>query len=485
MKRLISLLLATSLILTSYCIALDDEEYYDYEFNNEYKVMFNDTLLDLKGVLPELTDDDDIMIPVRAFFEEIGASVSYSETAGEKTVIITLENKPTLIIKAGSDTFEAINNDETIEAAMDVAPYISETGILYADLGNIGDALDYYVKFNIWSETIYVIDKEALINEIDKNFAVLNRLIQSGMKYYENTYSSKLDAKVTGTIYGDKAHDIITLDVKMDMLNKGMNANASGSIKLSKLPENIRELINDDALIRKLSNANLDLIFNYDESSMYIKSNLLEQDEPKVDKNTWVKSDLSNALDDYELYADLESFTMGKYINSMIENSYYYGFDGPYMYATELAAKYRIFFGDEYLTARTVGNVTTYSSKLNNRSIKQRALEVTADDKNSAVDILDWLDRLPKIDVSFSLKEINEVWTNFDLDGSVKISSFVPIDISFHMSSNENGQEGFFEFAGKYIGKYRGELKLTRTKTVKELISSPPEGDTVVDESDL
>lgn len=126
MKRIFALILAFTLMLSFAAFAED-----------EITVTVNSVPLAAE-VAPQIVDGR-TMVPMRAVFEALGASVTWN---GEAQLIIATSGTVLIVLKIGSDTMNYcdIMTEETKAFTLDVAPFITD-GRTLVPLRAISEAL--------------------------------------------------------------------------------------------------------------------------------------------------------------------------------------------------------------------------------------------------------------------------------------------------------------------------------------------------------
>ena len=171
MKKLISLCLALVLALALAVPAAAAE-------TPDVSVMVNGEAVTFPDGTPEISGGR-TMVPMRAVLEKLGAEVEYSHET--KTVQAVLGSR-TLTHIIGTDEITMSPQKETADSlgvgtvlTMDAVSYI-RGGSTMVPLRFFSQALGYEVYWDAGERTAVVIDKEGLIEEMDKAFTILNDL---------------------------------------------------------------------------------------------------------------------------------------------------------------------------------------------------------------------------------------------------------------------------------------------------------------------
>jgi hypothetical protein len=216
------------------------------------------------------------MVPVRAFMELCGADVVYDQDS--RSVSLTLPDGRELSFAIGATTVEVTENTEVRTTELDVPPYLKDDRS-YVPLRFFSEALGYDVFWDSDFQTAVVLDRASVVNAVDEEFSVLNRVLagveRNEQKTYETTGSISADLCMFDSLDGDQtarvtgSYTALTRDDSVDM---------SGSIDLSALaalmqedyPDNLPE---DAAAL--LQPTTYDLLYNLEEGLLYIRSPLL------------------------------------------------------------------------------------------------------------------------------------------------------------------------------------------------------------------
>ena len=137
------------------------------------------------------------MVPCSTLMTALGGQASYSEGG----VITCTVGDTALSFTLGQKTVTATANGKTETIQMDVPCYY-KGGRTYVPVSFFAQALGYDVLWDSTSRSAVLVDKSALIDEIDKNFTVLNAALQKVQsdptKNYKSTatYDIAMDTEV-------------------------------------------------------------------------------------------------------------------------------------------------------------------------------------------------------------------------------------------------------------------------------------------------
>lgn len=169
------------------------------------------------------------MVPMRAVLETLGATVDYD--GGTKTVNAKLGDI-SLTHVIGTNTIEMGGGEKL---TMDTVSSV-KNGSTLVPLRFFSQALNYEVYWDEGARTAVVIDKKALIEEIDKNFTILNDLQARQDQAADGNLAIDMDfsgeAKVLDSINGDQT---LPFSMKMSALYGSGAMNMEGAMDLSAL----------------------------------------------------------------------------------------------------------------------------------------------------------------------------------------------------------------------------------------------------------
>lgn len=169
------------------------------------------------------------MVPMRAVLETLGATVDYD--SGTKTVTAKLGDI-SLTHVIGTDAIQMAGGEKL---TMDTTSSV-KNGSTLVPLRFFSQALGYEVYWDEGAHTAVVIDKKALIEEIDKSFTILNGLQAKQNQAADGNLAIDMDfsgkAKVLDSINGDQT---LPFSMKMSALYGPEAMNMEGTMDLSAL----------------------------------------------------------------------------------------------------------------------------------------------------------------------------------------------------------------------------------------------------------
>jgi len=252
-------------------------------------VMYNGGFIKFPGAVPEIIDGT-AFVPTRQLFETLGATLAYDERTG---VISAVFPDKTLEFAAGRDTLDVIYGDRTNEIGMYAAPY-NKNGLTFFPVRSAALILDIEALWDNVYRTIVIIDRAPIIMEANKNFTIINSLLDmqdSLLPAEDGAYEAVLEAVMSMIVFNSIDGDqTIDSGGEMTIITDGRNTYMHGKADLSGIvkimlsgidlddindiyPET--ELAQINELIGKLSDLEAEIILNYDEDTMYIRMPLL------------------------------------------------------------------------------------------------------------------------------------------------------------------------------------------------------------------
>lgn len=256
---------------------LDGWEGEDIVWVPELSVQLNGEYVLFPDARPEITDDR-TMVPFRAMAEALGFEVGYLDggvtAAGEAGTITFTVGEPEYVFTDG---------EGSVTGTMDTAPYIKEERT-YVPLRFFAEAFGLQVLWDGDTRTAVVYDREALVQEIDARFTVVNSWLaaQQGQELPEllrmvETVSCTYTE--LNSIDGDSS---ATVTARLELVTGGGSLSMTLDMDLSQLlalifagdfPAEDEELLAQmETLLSGLKKPGIDLIYNAPEGKLYFHS---------------------------------------------------------------------------------------------------------------------------------------------------------------------------------------------------------------------
>lgn len=243
-------------------------------------VQLNGKVITYQGAQPGYANEA-TYAPVRATAQAMGAVLDY---AAEGQTITIRKDGRTLSFPIGGKMMTD-EKDGAFRAVQLPAPVYEQGGAAYIPVRAFAQALGYDVYWDAAYETAVVIDREALIGQLNQDFTTLGRVLTaqkpvSADKTYRTATTLSGSWTAFDTLDGNKTYPI---DASIAIVNHGINYNAELKMNLtglfSLLGQQKEKLGLDEqtvGLLEKsaatLGDLQVQMIFNYDEDTLYVRS---------------------------------------------------------------------------------------------------------------------------------------------------------------------------------------------------------------------
>ncbi|MDR0615666.1 MAG: copper amine oxidase N-terminal domain-containing protein [Synergistaceae bacterium] len=275
------------------------------------------------------------MIPARAVLEALGAELLYDGKAKRLTAVL---GDTTAAFTVGSRTVLITRDGLTTELEAAAAPFIDgASAAAYVPLRASAEGLGLALYWDNFYKVAEIVDKEALIAEIDADFTVFNALLGSAYRAAAESFASgkaeQTDVNFTAELdmryrpsssYADEIGETKENSVKLagaytvlagpDGLDLAGEATVTGVETFLTEPEQDPEMTD---MLRDLKNGvPFTFLFDYTTLDFYMQMPLFAYIHPLLQKDTWVAflaSDYGAAADAKAATAALEElFTSGE-----------------------------------------------------------------------------------------------------------------------------------------------------------------------------
>jgi hypothetical protein len=416
-----------------------------------------------------------IMIPARAVLEALGADVSYD---GKSKTMTADVGDARAVFTMGDQTALVTRNDLTTETELAAAPFIDgATASAYVPLRALAEGLGFEVYWDDYFKLAEVVDKKALVAEIDAKFTVFNAMIRGELDSYAVGGNSEkaertdinLKAQLSArydpdysyySYYEDDGPSNVTesntkAEGKIKIISDGNGVDATGniSVEISGF-EDILGDIDQDAELKAVfddlkKGVPFDVIINYADAAAYLHLPILSHIDPLLNNDTWIISQ----LEDYESYIDLqtdrmidameESFIEGDGDITLGNLFYMKAFEQSYSYYSGLnrieylRAAVRLlepFLGDLYMEK----NGDVYTISLNRLELFNifRRLSNDEDIYIGGYDYAEMLADIPVANYKLEIKEKN----------GAPVSVEIAVNAKFKTESYYYSEDGYVEF---------------------------------------
>lgn len=422
--------------------------------------------------------DGRTMVPYRALMEALGGKVSYADGG-----VISCElNGTTLTFTLGANTVTATTGEKTETIQMDV-PCFYKDGRTYVPVRFFAQALGYDVMWDGDDRAAVLVDKDALIDEIDQNFTVLNATLQKLQRDPTKNYESTATYNISMNL-DDGTGTPVSADLKMNltMISSATVVEMKGTLDASSLITalDLNGAVESGAisaaeaalLSKSLSSITFEMIVNLDEDMLYIKipllDTLLSGGTGSGTTENWYK--LSLGLK--EMGVDVSSLSSADTVGKTV-----------YAFCRAVASMDNTTAGDLYDNVQSTGAALV--SFLGDSSAKKSGSTYTWTLDKAALDKL--LGAAGSSDETFQSFTVtltadpNGVLTYTVDIKTVADSSGQSMGISGNMTVNATGAKLTMKLDMGSMGSAEYNLSMTMTPTTATPATQPPDGATIVD----
>lgn len=257
MKKLTSLLLAMVLAFALTVPAFAAEQPKLIAANpasQAVQVILNNKTVTFPDQKPELKTGR-TMVPYRALMETLGGVVEYDKS--NDTIVCQLGDTK-VTFAAGGDTVTADTKGDVTTAKMDVPCYI-KNGRTYVPIRFFTEVLGYDVFWDSDDNAAVVVDKQKLIDQIDKDFSILNESLEKLNVDQTKNYKSHLDYDIVMDMKNpeDATENLhMALNLKLDMVQNKDCVECKGSMDATPILEaiNLDDLVKNEVLTEEQAN---------------------------------------------------------------------------------------------------------------------------------------------------------------------------------------------------------------------------------------
>ncbi|MCI5754201.1 MAG: copper amine oxidase N-terminal domain-containing protein [Clostridiales bacterium] len=280
-------------------------------------VMLNGKFVSFPDAQPEITDGR-TMTPLRALADAMGAQTQYDAAARRITVTL---GGDTLCFTVGEPELTVTAGDRTRTVSLDCAPYVKD-GRTYVPVRFLAEAAGYTVQWDAAFDTAVLIDRDALIASIDRDFTILNRLLP---QVAENEQAWKTVTNAAALIDMEGMPSL--------KLQFGAETTQNSRVGHMKLHADLSDLLEsllpqfgvtlEPDMLATLSQAEAEVIVNQEEGKLYLRCPAVMQFLAAVlpvEANDWIELsiDWTERLSDTSTQQLLELFRSGMTIGKTI-----------------------------------------------------------------------------------------------------------------------------------------------------------------------
>ena len=345
-------------------------------------IMFNGEFIKFTEAMPE-QHNNKVFAPAVPFFEAMGATVSYD---GQTRGITAEFADGSMYFIIGQDTLTVEKSGVDRELPIDAAPYIKKN-ISYIPVRAVAEALDLDVYWDSYFKTVVIIDSKAIITKIDKDFTIVNKVLNMPLNMFSNDgspYKTIIDMLVSITqINSLDGNTTAKAGANVTFHSDGRSFYLKGAIDLSAVLNMVLDEYSDydyyvyesEALedmkstFDALRNIEVELIFNYDEDMLYIRAPVISTFIPEVPANVWIAvSGINEFIEEAGFDSIIGEISLGGLAGGtsigelvFLENFYMQYYDPVYLYRELMnsAEIYKVLLSDEKFVKK--GNDYTLS----------------------------------------------------------------------------------------------------------------------------
>lgn len=161
----------------------------------QVNVMLDGTCIQFPDTQPKIVDGR-TMLPIRAVTESLGMEVAWDPAT--RTVTISQEDV-SVAFAIGSETATITQGEEKTQLTMDCAAYIDGNRTM-VPLRFLSEGLGYDVLWDADYRTVVLVDKEALIADIDADFSKFNEMSAKQKALSDLGENQKVSMALTGAL---------------------------------------------------------------------------------------------------------------------------------------------------------------------------------------------------------------------------------------------------------------------------------------------
>ena len=257
-------------------------------------VMINDTFIRFDGAVP-ITIDGLAFVPASAFFSAMGWSTNFDSSNG------------TLLASQGENRMRFVIGEDIVfmewqNGWLEAVPFIRD-GVTYIPIASTARLMGLSVFWDPNASTVILLDANAVIAEIDRDFTIANRLINTPVNLMQTgngTSMTVMDIIAVITSFNSIDGDVVVdVDSSFTIISDGLSSSLMGTVNVSGLMEfllaetvgfhmHAEEMSMMVRMATALSDAEIEIIFNEANDTMYIYAPFLSEVVPGLPENTWI-----------------------------------------------------------------------------------------------------------------------------------------------------------------------------------------------------
>ncbi len=254
-----------------------------------------------------------IYVPLRTFFESLGAKVSYYEATQTITATRGDTSASFTIGYIGMQT-ENASGRETI--MMDAAPYF-QNGSVMIPVRYAAEAFGCTVGWDWRNNTVLILDLDGLLEESGAKFTLMDKLLSSGRDKKNYALDGSFDMSITEDELTEGA---IKVGGSFTGIQNSEIANMDMSFNFDSLIEAFGEDMTDEDK-EMLKNFKIKAIANNNTGKMYMQADFLTK-QFGITGDVWFLFDFSEYLP--EGYSIMTTLSFEEYLKTSMSTSYLY-----------------------------------------------------------------------------------------------------------------------------------------------------------------
>lgn len=485
MKKLFSLLTALSVLFSFSLTTLSEGSQIAYAEQNPIRVQINEKMI---GGSSPMIKNNRTFLPFRAVFEGLDAQVSFDKKSG--TIQAQVDNK-NIMMKIGSKKATVTVGSDVQNVMLDVAPFVSG-GQTYVPLRAVANMTGLEVEYSKWDDKISIYDKDLLIQSIDKDFTIYNKILKnSDTKSLTKTYRSNMDMNGDLELYEDGKTLKAGAKLNFDGLTKGLDLNGKFKLKLDlgdfeqKLMQDASEKEKD--MFKSFLESEHHMIINASESLIYLKSEIVSKLENKpldawiriANKSGFSATDVVSVEYLHSLMNNPNKLSLGQilYESSRSQSEYLGEYTSTiYDQMQEAAGILRLMIGDDGFKQEG----SSYILSLDKTGFKNRYEKYMPHSTSST----DFFQDIQTLQYKLVLKDIESKNPGMELKFTSQmkeIGNQSSVHVDFDLVANRTDAKMNAVVHSPSEGKIKLQFKSKTVETSETLANMPPSGEKIVD----
>lgn len=459
-------------------------------------VKLNEAFLLFPNNKPQMLEGS-LYLPLRDFLAAVGQKAELSFDAATGAISATLADGRTLTAALGqTEIFATTAAGEEYEIYSYNEPQLLD-GSIYIPQWALCEFLGLDNSFDYSYEILYLVEPVPLIAQLDGDFTILNRLLQSSARRmdFDTAYKFTGNVALSGTLYGEEKNDAISARLDYSGVVQGLNVEMEFAIKLDvqQMKDSLFSMLDTEAwrILNLVSAGKGRLILNSAEGALYMQSNLLSLADARLGSQDWLKieyapEELSLTTD--MMWQQLAELSVGRLIyDSARSSGYYYGSRDIYSSALESAKQVQAILGDENFKQERRGGYNVYTLRGD-----QQQLAENSDFYLPGGGLLGMMfgygygsEGDMQLDYQLVFREQEGRLQDLDLAATLKTGGAVPVSYTLQAKCDQLNGQANFEMTGRYGGKLVFSMEQQMAPTDKAPASAPPSGSKIVTEKGL